>query len=166
MKKIVCTLLCALLLTLTGCGKDVPALDTVRTDNIETIQTEFADCTREDLIKAWGNPDGTLSGLFGDAWMLEDGSASYITVYYNNDGTFNSALINYEISYTGTVTEITEPSGEAITTKITVELDDGSSVVLDSTGTDLPAVGTRAAFTCSAITGSSVYWVLSAEIIG
>ena len=172
MKKIVCTLFCALLLTLTGCGKDVPALDSVGIDNIEAMQEEFADCTRKDLIKAWGNPDGTLSGLYGDVWDLGEDPAAYITVYYNDDGTYNSSLINYQIVYTGTVTEITEPSGEAITTKITVELDDGTSVVLDSTGAtsytgaDSLAVGNRANFLCSAITGSRVIWLQSAEILG
>ncbi len=172
MKKIVCTLLCALMLALTGCGKDIPALDTVGIDNLETIQTEFADCTRKDLIKAWGNPDGTLSGLYGDVWDLEEDPAAYLTVYYNTDGTYNSALINYQIEYTGTVTEIIEASGEAVTTKVTVELDDGSSIVLDLTtataytGADGLAVGNRANFLCSAITGSQILWLQSAEIIG
>lgn len=172
MKKIVCTLLCALTLALTGCGRDIPALSEIGIGNIETIQTEFADCTRDDLIKAWGNPAGTLSGLFGDVWDLEEDPAAYLTVYYNNDGTYNSALINYQVVYTGTVTEIIEASGEAVTTKVTVELDDSSSVVLDLTtataytGADGLAVGNRANFLCSAITGSQIIWLQSAEIIG
>ncbi len=172
MKTIVCTLLCALLLTLTGCGKDIPSLDTVSIDNIDTIQTEFADCTRKDLIRAWGEPDASLSGLYGDIWDLEEELEAYLTVYYNEDDTYNSSLINYHILYTGTVTEISEPSPEAVTTKVTVELDDGSTVVLDITGAtdytgaDSLVVGNRANFLCSAITGSKILWLQSAEILG
>ncbi len=173
MKKIVCTLLCALMLTLTGCGKDVPTLDTIGVDNFETVEAEFAGCTRDDLVKAWGEPDASMSGLPGDIWELEGELETLLNVYYNDDGTYNSALISYQVVYTGTVTEIGEKaSAEAMTVKITVELDDGTTVTLDTTGTtvytgaDELAVGNRANFVCNAITGSQYLQIQSAEILG
>ena len=172
MKKILFALFCVLLLTMTGCGRDIPALESIGVDNLDAVQTEFTDCTRKDLIRAWGDPDETLSGLFGDVWNLEEELETYLTVYYNDDGTYHSCLINYHILYTGTVTEIADPTPEAVTTKVTVELDDGSSVVLDITnatdyiGADSLAEGNRANFLCSAITGSRILWLQSAEIIG
>ena len=170
MKKILCTLLCALMLSLTGCGKDIPALDTIGVDNFETVSAELTDCTRDDLLKAWGEPDGELSGLFGDVWELEGELETLLNVYYNGDGTYNSALISYQIAYTGTVTEIGEPvSAEATTYKVTVELESGETVVLDTmattvyTGADGLAVGNKANFVCNAITGSQYLWIQSAE---
>ena len=72
MKKLFCILLCTLMLAFTGCGKDLPALETIGVDNFETVETEFAGCTRDDLVKAWGDPAVSLAdGTFGDIWELE-----------------------------------------------------------------------------------------------
>lgn len=175
MKKLLCTLLCALMLSFTGCGTAVPSLDTIGVDNFETIseQLNSADCTRDDLIKAWGEPDMSLSGLFGDIWDLEEELETLLTVYYNNDGTYNSAMISYQVKYTGTVTEIGEKASEEIqTVKVTVELENGSTVILDTmattvyTGADELAVGNKANFLCNTMTGSQYVWIYSAEIIG
>lgn len=173
MKKILCTLLCALMLPLTGCGKDVPALDTIGVDNFETVSAELAGCTRDDLIKAWGEPDASLSGMFGDIWDLEEEMETLLNVYYNSDGTYNSALISYQAAYTGTVTEIGDKTSEEATTyKVTVELENGETVVLDVTATtvytggDGLAVGNKANFICNTMTGSQYVWIQSAEILG
>ena len=41
--------------------------------------------TRDDIIIAWGDPDGSLFGLFGDVWYLSDESNQQIVVYYDED---------------------------------------------------------------------------------
>ncbi len=41
------------------------------------------DLPREDVLRAWGEPDGCLSGLFGDIYTLESGG--HITVYYDTE---------------------------------------------------------------------------------
>jgi len=173
MKKTISILLCALMLSLTSCGKDIPALETIGVDNFETVSAGLADCTQKDLRKAWGEPDVVLPELPGDVWELEGELETLLNVYYNTDGSYNSALISYQISYTGTVTEILpKPSGDAALYTITAELDDGSTVVLDTTpttaftGADQLTVGNRVNFICSAMTGSQYLQIQSAEIIG
>ena len=174
MKKLFCILLCTLMLAFTGCGKDLPAIETIGVDNFETVETEFAGCTRDDLIKAWGEPAVSLDdGMFGDIWELEGELETLLNVYYNTDGSYNSAMISYLLAYTGTVTEILpKSSGDAALYTITAELDDGSTVVLDTTpttaftGADQLNVGNRVNFICSAMTGSQYLQIQSAEIIG
>ncbi len=173
MKKTLCTLLCVLLLSLTGCGKDVPALDTISVDNFETVSAELTEYTRDDLIDAWGEPDASLSGLFGDIWDMERELETLLNVYYNDDGTYNSGMISYQVKYTGTVTGIGDKASEEVTTyKVTVELENGETVVLDTmattvyTGADELAVGQKANFICNTMTGSQYLWIQSAEIIG
>ena len=173
MKKTLCILLCTLMLAVTGCGSDVPALDTIQLDNFETINEELTQYTRDDLIKAWGEPDASLSGLYGDIWDMERELETLLNVYYNNDGTYNSGMISYQVKYTGTVTEIGDKASEEVTTvEVFVELENGETVVLDTmattvyTGADELAVGQKANFICNTMTGSKYLWIQSAEIIG
>ena len=173
MKKIVCTLLCALMLALTGCGKDIPALNEITVDNFETIETELVGCDRDDLIKAWGEPALSSTGMSSDIWDLKGELETLLNVYYNGDGSYNSSLISYMLKYTGTVTEIGDKvSPEATTFKVTVQLDDGSTVVIDTavdtvyTSADALEVGQRANFVCTTMTGANYVWIKTAEIIG
>ncbi len=172
MKKIVCALLCALTLTLTGCGYDIPALNEISVDTIQTLNEDLPGCSRDDLVKAWGEPILQTSMLAGDIWDLGGELETLLNVYYNGDNTYNSALISYQIAYSGTVTEIVEPVGEATTRTVTVQLDDGTTVNLNTanttiyTGADELAVGNKANFLCTAMTGSQYVWIYSAEIVG
>ena len=166
-------LLCALTLALTGCGKDIPALSEITVDNFETIETALASCDRDDLIKAWGEPTLSSSGLSSDIWDLKGELETLLNVYYNGDGSYNSALISYMLKYTGTVTEIGDKASEEATTyKVTVQLDDGSTVVIDTaidtvyTGAEALEVGQRANFVCTTMTGSDYVWIKTAEILG
>ncbi len=173
MKKLLCILLCSLMLAFTGCGKDIPALSEISVDTIQQLNEELPGCTRDDLIKAWGEPDVLVTTISGDIWDLGGELETLLNVYYNGDNTYNSALISYQIAYTGTVTEITEPaSAEATTRTVTVQLDDGTTVDLNTTnttiytGADELAVGNKANFLCNTMTGSEYVWIYSAEIIG
>ena len=48
-------------------------------------------CRRKDLIRKWGQPDGMLSGLYGDIWNLTQSEA--ITVYYSDNSKVEHLLI-------------------------------------------------------------------------
>jgi len=171
-KKITCALLCGLTLALTGCGPDIPALNEITIDTIGQLNEELSGCSRDDLIKVWGEPDLLVTTISGDIWDLGGELETLLNVYYNGDNTYNSALISYQIAYTGTVTAIAEPTGETPSSAVTVQLDDGTTVMLNTTGTtiytgaDELAVGNRANFLCNTMTGSQYVWIHSAEIVG
>lgn len=50
------------------------------------------DFYREELHEHWGEPDGTLSGFWGDFWNI--GNNKQIIVYYNSDGCVENVKIN------------------------------------------------------------------------
>lgn len=50
------------------------------------VQEELRGKSREDMIDAWGEPDGMLSGLWGELWHLSDYSNKEIILYYDEDG--------------------------------------------------------------------------------
>ena len=50
---------------------------------IEAAEAALLGLPREDVLRAWGEPDGCLSGLFGDIYTLESGAR--ITVYYDTE---------------------------------------------------------------------------------
>ncbi len=169
MKKI-CAVLLVLLLS-SGCEKNLPALSEFSVDTLDTVSAELTDCTRDDLIRAWGEPSGPLIGMYGDLWKLEHESpyqGNMLTVYYNMDDTYNSSHISYQITYTGTVTDITVD--ERRTMSVTVDLGDGETVVLTNWGTvvyganDL-TVGHKATFLCNTTTDSPILSIHTAEII-
>ena len=49
----------------------------------EAAEAALLGLPREDVLRAWGEPDGCLSGLFGDIYTLESGG--HITVYYDTE---------------------------------------------------------------------------------
>ena len=36
------------------------------------VMSQFEGCTKEELVQKWGNPDGTLSGFYGDIWAITE----------------------------------------------------------------------------------------------
>lgn len=52
----------------------------------EDFQDELLGQHRENIIHAWGDPDGMLSGFWGDIWYLSDESNKQIILYYDKDG--------------------------------------------------------------------------------
>ena len=51
--------------------------------NEEFVLNQFKGCTREELVQDWGNPDGMLSGFYGDIWVMTENEN--IIVYYSAD---------------------------------------------------------------------------------
>ncbi len=71
---------------LSGCSKNsdhIPSLNLVKQYGEEWTNEKLEGFTRNDIMEIWGNPSGTLSGMYGDIWSMED-DYDYIVVYYND----------------------------------------------------------------------------------
>lgn len=120
MKKfIMFLLLLACGLGLTGCFgksdkayisniKEISGLVTEKGYTGEDFQDNLLGKTRNDIIIAWGSPDGSLFGSFGDVWYLSDESNKQIVVYYDKDGVIEHILL--EERYTDSSTDVEETS--------------------------------------------------------
>ena len=89
MKKLI---LCALglALCLTGCGRsEIPALSEVGALYSESgysdaqLLESLSGLDREEIVDAWGEPDGMLSGLCGDIWHT--GEELIVVLYCDRD---------------------------------------------------------------------------------
>lgn len=49
----------------------------------EQAEAALLGLPRQEILNAWGEPDGMLSGLFGDIYALEDGVQ--VIVYYDTE---------------------------------------------------------------------------------
>lgn len=87
----------ACLLCLTACSPnpgDIPALRQLALETPAGVNRALEGTTREALVRAWGEPDGMLSGLYGDVWRFgEDGR---LIVYYDAESRFQEAKLRIE----------------------------------------------------------------------
>lgn len=167
--------LAACLLLFTGCGADtdVPPLDTITTENVMSITAAMTgNYNRDDLIGAWGNPDGMLSGMYGEMWDLAE-EDHRLVVYYDTDSAFSSALISYKETYTGTVTELfTEGCGLDTAEAAAVDIGNGETMyftitaVTEYIGADAMSVGDTVTIVCDSTTHSDYHGIVTAEILG
>ena len=51
----------------------------------EEIEEKLKGEYRDDILISWGEPDGMLSGMWGDVWFLDEEKERKITVYYDSD---------------------------------------------------------------------------------
>lgn len=58
----------------------------------ENFQEKLSGQSREDVIYLWGDPDGMLSGFWGDIWYLGDESKQII-LYYDKDGVVETVRV-------------------------------------------------------------------------
>lgn len=90
MKKLILSALaCALCLTACERGgiakfDEIGALVTEKGYTKEQLLEELSGQDREDIIDAWGEPNGCLSGLWGDIWCIDE--EHLIVLYYDGDG--------------------------------------------------------------------------------
>lgn len=88
------TLVC--LFSLAACGEKevdgIPSLDLVISEPIDWVNEKMAGYTQEDVQKEWGEPAGTLSGLYGEYWDLDN--AKRVGVVYDGDGNIIEVTIN------------------------------------------------------------------------
>lgn len=96
-------ILLVFVLALTGCAGEQTEL--IKLDEVKAFVSEkgytgedFKDrltgkFSNKDLINAWGEPDGTLSGFWGDIWNLDEDGNRVIVIYYDNDGYVKDILV-------------------------------------------------------------------------
>ncbi len=81
---VICILVCAFALGGDDAAENIPALSDLRVEGSEWATEQLQGYDEPQLIKAWGKPDGMLSGFWGSIWRTSDNDEA--VVYYNNDG--------------------------------------------------------------------------------
>jgi len=90
MKKfITISFIIALVIAVVTCNS-VPPLSQLNDNNISSLKGMKA----EKLVEKWGEMDGTLSGMYGDIWHLDD--ENMLVVYY--DGMEDSRVLDAHIA--------------------------------------------------------------------
>lgn len=106
--RIVSILLTTCIFSLSGCSKNldhIPSLSLVKQYGEEWTNEKLEGYTRHNIIEIWGNPSGTLSGMYGDIWSIED-DYDYIVVYYNDKDKISD--VKYVSVLKATILEVTE----------------------------------------------------------
>lgn len=62
-------------------GSDLPALQSILSLGQEAAEAALLGTPRQEVLSAWGEPDGMLSGFFGDIYALS--STVQVIVYYD-----------------------------------------------------------------------------------
>lgn len=52
----------------------------------EEIEEKLKGEYRDNILVSWGEPDGSLFGMFGDVWFLDAEKDKKITLYYDAEG--------------------------------------------------------------------------------
>ncbi len=73
---------------------DTPELVEVREMTEEQAKNRLTGESRDNIIYSWGEPDGHLSGLWGDIWSLEEKSDRHIILYYDEDSVVEKIKID------------------------------------------------------------------------
>ncbi len=91
MKKLIAlvlTLICVL--SLVGCKPgettDTPELAEIIDFTQEQLEEKLIGLSQEEIYHSWGEPDGHLSGFWGDTWQLNNEKDECIIVYYDKNG--------------------------------------------------------------------------------
>lgn len=72
---------------------DTPELNEIFNYTQEQLEEKLLGLSEEDMHNSWGEPDGMLSGFWGDIWHLSDESNKQIILYYDKDGTVENIRI-------------------------------------------------------------------------
>lgn len=101
MKKLtVLVLVLTFISALVGCANrrdgtaDTPELDEISDYTQEQLEEKLLGLSNEELHHLWGEPDGMLSGFWGDIWSLSDESKRQIIIYYDADGFVEHILVD------------------------------------------------------------------------
>lgn len=96
MRKIAVILLFILSLSLLGCTSEAnenEALAKIPELSEQTMEAHLIGTPREDILAAWGEPDGTLSGLKGDIFKIPNSEKQIILYYDDADLIANIKLV-------------------------------------------------------------------------
>ena len=92
MKKgaIVLLVLLMIVVILSSCAASFPNKESIVTLSSEEATKFLSDKTEKEINDNWGQPDGVLSGFYGDIYDCED---KRIVIYYEDDGRVTDVLI-------------------------------------------------------------------------
>ena len=65
---------------------NLPTLSAVAEMSEPDINSLLAGYRHNQLREVWGEPDGCLSGFWGEVWQIEGAGSQQLVVYYNEDG--------------------------------------------------------------------------------
>ena len=74
-------------------NKQILPLEKVYECTQEELDEKLIGISREDLLSVWGEPDGFLSGFWGEIWQLASEKGEHITVYYDENGIVEYVLV-------------------------------------------------------------------------
>lgn len=74
--------------------KEVSELVLVKGYTQEEIEEKLKGEDRDNVIDFWGEPAGSLSGMWGDVWFLDEKEENKITLYYAGDGYVENVRID------------------------------------------------------------------------
>ena len=84
-------------LGLVGCKPDeiadIPKLAEITDFTQEQLEEKLIGLSQEEIYRSWGEPDGHLSGFWGELWQLASTTGEYITVYYDENGIIENVLV-------------------------------------------------------------------------
>ena len=98
MKKQLMILLLASLLLVIGCSSrsDIPGLEDIPSYTQAQLEKELFGLSFEEMHAAWGEPDGYLSGFWGDIWRFDEASDGQVILYYDAEGEVEDIIVRKE----------------------------------------------------------------------
>ena len=66
----------------------------------EQLEEKLIGLSGEEMHNAWGEPDGYLSGFWGDIWNLDDNNNTFIAFYYDEKGYVENIVIGSRVNET------------------------------------------------------------------
>lgn len=94
----------ALMLALVGCvSKSVETSEILELSEISNytqkrLEEKLIGLSEEEIHNSWGEPDGLLSGFWGDIWHFDKENNRKIILYYDGDGKVEHITINENVS--------------------------------------------------------------------
>lgn len=73
---------------------DTPELAEITDFTQEQLDERLTGLMRAEIYHSWGEPDGHLSGLWGDTWQLDSEKDRYVIVYYDKDGIIENVRVD------------------------------------------------------------------------
>ena len=74
-------------------NKQILPLEKVNEFNQKELDKKLIGISREDILDAWGEPDGQLSGFWGEIWQLVSEKSKHVIVYYDENGIVEHVMV-------------------------------------------------------------------------
>ena len=74
--------------------KEVSGLVLEKGYDSEDIKELLEGIPQKKMYAKWGNPDGHLSGFWGEIWFLNEEKDGRITLYYDADGKVEDVIVD------------------------------------------------------------------------